>query len=573
MKIQPSRRALLGLLLACSGIVCFGQQSPPAGIPDNRPEVVSKDAPAVFRASANDVQVPVVVRDSSGRAVGNLHAEDFRLKDNGRLQVISRFSMERLGHTEEFPISEGENSRPNPTASFSSSVTAMPDRFVAWLADDLSLAPEDFMVGRQAALKHFETLRPSDRAAVYSVSGFVSGAFTDDRAALREALIGINSLNRAATYVDPTLHCSAPPHQSGIMTPYKADLIVQGDRHAILACSYGHENDPHLLAVLNQNAESIVHFNNRDIENYLGALERLIDKLSTMPGDRLIVALSPGTYVPSRYQAMKEAILAKAIRARVVISGVDVRGVYISHDWGGPDPSTTQDYWGLAENNEKAGFMEDLASGTGGVYLRGNNDLGMLLRRAASAPDYAYVLGFTPMDLKFDGKLHTLSVALVNQRGLTIQARGNYRAPIAAPDQAEEEAQRLDEAFFSSAEVKDLPVRVQTQFVRDGSDATVDVIARVDIARLPFRKEDGRNRDTLTMVIGLFDQNGNYVSAIQKTIDMRLKDENMNAWLRNGVETKTEFNVKPGKYLVRLVVRDDEGQSMAEQSTGVDIPW
>ncbi len=336
---------------------------------------------------------------------------------------------------------------------------------------------------------------------------------------------------------------------------------------------YGHENDPHLLAVLNQIAESQVEPYNRDLENYFGALERLVDKLSTMPGDRLIVALSPGIYIPQRYQAMKEAILAKAIRAKVVISGVDVRGVYISHDWGGPDPSTTTDYWGLAENNEKAGFMEDLASGTGGVFLRGNNDLGMLLRRAASAPDYAYVLGFTPMDLKFDGKMHALSVTLVNQHGLTIQARGNYRAPAAAQDPAQEAAHRLDEAFFSSADVKDLPVRVQTQFVRDEGDATVDVIARVDIAHLPFQKEDGRNRDTLTMVIGLFDQNGNYVSAIQKTIDMRLKDETMNAWLKSGVVTKTEFNVKPGKYLVRVVVRDDEGQSMGEQSTGVDIPW
>jgi hypothetical protein len=156
---------------------------------------------------------------------------------------------------------------------------------------------------------------------------------------------------------------------------------------------------------------------------------------------------------------------------------------------------------------------------------------------------------------------------------LTIQARGSYRSPAAAPDPAEEAAQRIDEAFFSSADVKDLPVRVQTQFVRDEGDATVDVIARVDIGRLPFRKEDGRNRDTLTMVIGLFDQNGNYVSAIQKTIDMRLKGETMNTWLKSGVETKTEFNVKPGKYLVRVVVRDDEGQSMGEQSTGVDIPW
>jgi len=43
--------------------------------------------------------------------------------------------------------------------------------------------------------------------------------------------------------------------------------------------------------------------------------------------------------------------------------------------------------------------------------------------------------------------------------------------------------------------------------------------------------------------------------------------------MKSGIENSTDFTLKPGKYLVRLVVRDSEGASMSEQSAGVDIPW
>jgi hypothetical protein len=154
-----------------------------------------------------------------------------------------------------------------------------------------------------------------------------------------------------------------------------------------------------------------------------------------------------------------------------------------------------------------------------------------------------------------------------------VQARGSYFAAAYSADPADEIKQRIEEAFFSSEESNSLPVRIQTQFFREGDDVTLTVATKVDATKLTFHKEDGRNRDNLTLVVGLFDQNGNSVSAFQKDIQMRLKDETLSAWLKSGIATSTDFHVKPGKYLVRLVVRDSGGSAMAEQSTGVDVPW
>ena len=65
------------------------------GVFAQTPEVATTQATPVFRSSTNLVQIPVVVRDTSGHAIGTLAAEDFQLFDNKRPQTVSRFSVEK----------------------------------------------------------------------------------------------------------------------------------------------------------------------------------------------------------------------------------------------------------------------------------------------------------------------------------------------------------------------------------------------------------------------------------------------------------------------------------------------
>src|ERR1700722_9763713 len=86
-------RVGLGVLFvtACAG------KNPPVISDQAAPEVTSSQAPAVFRSTTNLVQVPGVVRDHSGHAVGPLGAEDSQLFDSDKPQVITRFSVEEFG--------------------------------------------------------------------------------------------------------------------------------------------------------------------------------------------------------------------------------------------------------------------------------------------------------------------------------------------------------------------------------------------------------------------------------------------------------------------------------------------
>ena len=53
---------------------------------------------------------------------------------------------------------------------------------------------------------------------------------------------------------------------------------------------------------------------------------------------------------------------------------------------------------------------------------------------------------------------------------------------------------------------------------------------------------------------------------------MRLLDETLGKRLNGGLAVKSSFTVHPGRYVVRMVVRDTQGQLMAAQSSLVDIP-
>jgi uncharacterized protein (DUF2141 family) len=215
-----------------------------------------------------------------------------------------------------------------------------------------------------------------------------------------------------------------------------------------------------------------------------------------------------------------------------------------------------------------------VAEGTGGPAFLNNNDLLEGFRRTSSPPEFTYVLGFSPDNLKIDGKFHTLKVKLKNVSGLTVQARKGYFAPRQAVGPADEVRQEIDDALFSRQETKDFPLAIVPQVTKNPNQTSkVTIVVQVGLKGFRFSKSDGVNKNQLTLVVGLFDKNGNYVSGTQSNVDMHYKDETLEARLNAGLAVKTNFeDVKPGSYLVRLVARESEGQTMSTVNGEVEVP-
>jgi hypothetical protein len=119
-----------------------------------------------------------------------------------------------------------------------------------------------------------------------------------------------------------------------------------------------------------------------------------------------------------------------------------------------------------------------------------------------------------------------------------------------------------------------LPVDLQTQFFKkDANAARVAVLSRFDLRGVHFRKAEGRSNDALTIVTAIFDENGNFVTGGEKILTLRLLDNTYERLSRSGLTVKSSFDVKPGTYMVRLVVRDGEGAEMAARNGSLVIPF
>lgn len=560
-------------------------------LPPPTAEVTSKDAPVTFKSVINLVLAPVVVRDSRGHAVGNLGVDDFQLYDNGKLQLISKFAVEKLSVGDAAPAPVGPASQPDkPPVGGETLVDAktdgIPVRFVAYLFDDLHMSSSDLIYTRDAARRRIDSAAlATERVAIYTTSGQPLQEFTTDKEKLHSALAAINTARANATKTFQQNSC--PP-----MTYYMGDQIYNKNDSAALGiaavdaikCANLDPRDPQqrkmAIAMAKQAAREAFFKGSLETEASFDALGSLVGKMGTMPGRRAIVLISSGFLVLEDRRDEQTALIERAIRSNIVIGALDARGLFAptmladaSQAGVNGDTLTQKDFYAKMESIIQSGEMATIAAGTGGAFFHGSNDYDEGIARTAAPPEYLYVLGFSPLDLKLDGKYHNLKVTLKTAKGLNLEVRKGYYAPNYAATPEEQAKQQIEEAFFSRDEVHNLPAALQTQFFKTGdADATLSAVANIDVKKLNLRKEGGRNLDNLTVVTGLFDSDGNFVSAVQKTVELRLLDDTLEKRVGSGIAVKSSFNVHTGRYLVRMVVRDSEGQLMSEQSSVVEIP-
>ena len=133
--------------------------------------------------------------------------------------------------------------------------------------------------------------------------------------------------------------------------------------------------------------------------------------------------------------------------------------------------------------------------------------------------------------------------------------------------------EEIRQAVYSQEELRDLPLDCQTQFFKTPTGVRLAVVAHVTTKGVKFARDGDRSKDNLTVATALFDENGNLVTGLEKIIEMKLRDATLERLNRSGIIVKSTFDVQPGTFLVRVVVRDSEGAQMAAVNRGVVIPY
>jgi VWFA-related protein len=584
-------------------------QASPAVVPvsdaaASAPEINTRTTTVPLESRVNLVPVRVVVHDSTGRAVENLRKEDFQIKQDGQLQFITHFSTEVAGSTDK-QVVRGE-AIPLPTDSTSVTESApgasaktvaappgaltMPTRFVALLFDDVHLDVGDVARTRTAAMRFIETtVQPNERLAIYTISGQHQVDFTDDRAAIRASLIALMA-NPVGAY-DPKTQQDCLQ-----MSYYEADLIEnKGDQQAAaaalsdaMACEASmpggnaQQAAAQASALVASTVQMAIQAGYINSQYAVQRLQEVVRRVSALPGQRSIVLVSPG-FLMSTLEYEVSEIIDKANHANVYINTLDARGLYTVDPIGDVTrrPQPHSDAATIAidlqyrseEQRVQSDVLSDLAYSTGGFYFRNNNDLDAGFRMTAAEPEVSYLLAFVPANLKNDGKFHALSVKLTTKEKYTVQARRGFFAPKRGVTPEQLAKQDIEDALFSQEEQQSVPIQLQLQYFKsDANNAKLSVLTHVDLNHVGFEKSQGRNWDDLTIVAALFDRNGNFITGEEKTLELRLKDATLVRLDQTGVTVKTNFDVKPGGYLVRLVVRDSKAAQLSARNGVVEIP-
>ena len=564
---------LVPLLLAVSVPGTPARQKKTQGKPDPQDQSI--------HLKADLLEIRAAVTDKQGKAVTDLNKEDFEILENGRGQLISFFSAERLSVERRTPDLPGAS----PASRRQATPTTRPKRTVVMFVDTLHMSTSSLLGLKRDLLKFIdEQLGDEDLAAVVSTGGGLGlfSQFTQDKRVLRAAV------NRLST---------SPGAYSSMYTAFLASRVQAQDADATAVAMSVIRQEEHLPD--DKHFESLV----RDItisragqimaeatyqrRATLNTLKAVASRLAELPGQRLVLFASDGFTSLDNSGTVDlddlRAAISRASRSGVVIYAVNAKGLkgdamYDIASHLPPEPQVISKFhlYSAAGEREMESGMETLAKGTGGKAFLTTNDLRGAMGKALDENSSYYVLSYYPANADNKKTFRSIKVRVKGHPDYTIRTQSGYlpgdllkETTLAVRDPGEALIKAMGEPLVTA----DINVDANAEFFYTPADQMqVSLTVFIDCKKLGYRQQENGPEVNLLMLTGILDTDGTTTDMLQDVIQVRLSGEYPEQAKDKLLRYVKRLTLKPGLHQIRVGVRDSRTELMGTAAAWVEVP-
>jgi VWFA-related protein len=516
--------------------------------------------------------VDVLVLDGKGRPLEGLRKEDFTVKEDGRPQAVTSF--EAVVVPESAPTSVGTRTRvstnvqPRPTV----------ERSFVIVFDDANITQYTTAHARKAVADFIRTgLRPGDDVMIVPTAGgaWWTGHMPEDR----DSLLG---------YVERLEGHYRPDGGPGRIWDHEAMAIWLGrdpQMLAFVAKRYYNNNlipesyptDVEVrrdldvspgLAMIRARSQQVYMAALGRLRLTLDTLSRVADSLGPLKGRKNLMLVSEGFIMDPSQPEFREVVQA-ARRANAAIHFLDAGGAEGAVGQAGM-PGGNADTGRAVEEADATTVLavaakategaRSVAADTGGSVIPATGGLGDAMSKIAEQSRAYYLLGYTSANTKRDGAFRKLSVE-VARPGVDVKARRGYYAPRDG-EKRKEDPDRLDPRVRTALDAPvaggGLPLRL-TSYVAGpglGGKTPVLLLAEVDVAPLGLEAKNGQVSAALETYVVVHGRDAARAERQEKLVELAVPADRWEQLRRGGIPLRREFELPPGVYQARLLVRD-----------------
>jgi VWFA-related protein len=497
----------------------------------------------------------VVARDAkTGELVKGLTKSDFTVFENGKQQSIDTFDFESVDMAT--PLNEATVSGLAAGATINAGskavVVAKPadlrnHRLIVMFFDLTSMQPEDLNRSVDAAQAFLKSkMQPADLVALVSLGDTlnVDQDFTADKNALINEVGAYNGTESQGFQAGATANTNQVEDTTGY-TPDESE------------------------------------YNDVNTDRELFALRAVSQSLSKIDEKKSLLYFSGGISRDGiENQASLRAAINAAVRANLAIYSVDTRGLQAIGPLGDASTGSLRGngaYNGSAlTNNMNTNFasqevMATLSSDTGGKAFFDSNDFAPAFAQVQRDTSAYYAVGFHSTNPARDGKYRKLTFK-INKPGIKLEFRPGYYAPADFQHSGKEDReQELNDELASDLPATDIAVYLDAMHFRlDENRYFMPVSLLVPGSQIPFVKGGDKDKATLDIIGEVIDEVKRPIGRVRETVKLNL-DPTLNARQKN-IQYTTSFNLPPGKYELKFVVRENQTGRMGSFEADVTLP-